>query len=107
MLAAGSGGIRGGPGGDAGGDAAAVAGEDVQSPGGDLVLGGAGVAGRGEGESGFPQVLDDVDEVDEDGDRLAPFRGFVLEALDLVGVAVDEGEPVPLQFRVAPVGFGR
>src|SRR2546429_4521464 len=106
MLPAGSGGIRGGPGGDVGGDAAAVAGEDVQSPGGDLVFGGAGVAGRGEGESGFPQVLDDVDEVDQDGDRLAPLRGFVLEALDLVGVAVDEGEPVPLQFRVAPAGFG-
>src|ERR1700722_10573754 len=80
MLPAGSGGICGGPGGDAGDDGAAVAGQDVQSPGGDLVLGGAGIAGRGEGEGGFPQVLDHVNEVDEDGDRLAPLRGFLLEA---------------------------
>ena len=62
VLFAGLGGVGGGPGGDAGGDVAAVAGEDVQSPCGDLVFGGAGVAGRDEGEGGFPQVLDDVDE---------------------------------------------
>src|SRR5437764_52052 len=102
----GLGGVRGGPGRDAGGDVAAAAGQDVQAPGGDLVFGGAGAAGRGEGEGGFPPVLDDVDEVDEDGDVLAPLRGFGLEAADLVGVAVDEGEPVPLPGGVAPVRFG-
>src|SRR3974377_1561745 len=59
VLAAGYRGGRGGLGLGVGGDVAAVPGEDVQAPCGGLLLGGGGVAGRGEAEGGFPQVLDD------------------------------------------------
>src|SRR5512146_1147589 len=106
VLPAGPRRVRGGPGRDAGGDAAAVAGQDVQAPGGDLVFGSAGIAGRGEGQGGFPQVPDDVDEVDEDGDVLAPGGGFGLEALDLVGIAVGQDEPVPFPGGIAAVRLG-
>ena len=51
-----------------------------------------------EAPGGLPQVLEHVDDVDHDGHVHAAGAGFGVDAVDLVGVAVDQGDPA------APVG---
>jgi hypothetical protein len=63
----------------------------------------AGAAGLGGVQvgGGVPEVLQDVDEVDDDRDLDAAVAGFGGDALELVVVAVDQGDPA------APVLAGR
>lgn len=53
---------------------------------------------------GFPRVFKDVYEVDDDVDVYAAAHRLVLDALDLVVVAVDEGDPAAAMVRVALLG---
>src|SRR5664279_3986532 len=52
------------------------------------------------------EVFQYMDEVDQYGDALASVTGLVLDLLDLMVVAVDEGDPGLLVVGVASVGFG-
>jgi hypothetical protein len=63
-------------------------------------LGGVQVFGR------FPQVFQDMDEVDDDVDADAAGVGFGPDAVDLVVVAVDQGDPGAVVVGVAAVGLG-
>src|SRR5664280_1955002 len=63
------------------------------------------VAGVEEGPGGLPHVLDHVDEVDDGGHGDAPGGGLVTDGVDLLAVAVDQGDPGPLMVGVAPLGF--
>ena len=44
--------------------------------------------------SSLPQVFEDVNEVDDDGDDDSVLFGAGLEPGELVGIAVDESDPV-------------
>src|ERR1022692_3382950 len=63
------------------------------------------VAGGVECPAGFPQVFQDVDEVDQDGDGRVAGRGFPFDHGDLVAVAVDQDDPGALMARVAAGGL--
>src|SRR6266568_4523121 len=89
---AGGDGPAGGLGADGGGHLGGRAAEDGAGVPGDPAGGvraGFGVKAPG----GVPQVLGDVDEVDDDGDFDVPGGGFGLDAGDLVLVAVGERDP--------------
>ena len=78
--------------------------QDVQALGGDPVFGG-GVAGGVEAPGGLPQVLDDVDEVDQDRDLTSRRGGLGGDHVDLVVVAVHQRDPGPGVAGVAALGL--
>jgi hypothetical protein len=59
-----------------------------------------------EAPGGLPEVLDDVDEVHDDRNGHLPGFGFGVDPVDLVGVAVDQGDPGTPPPGVAAVGLG-
>ena len=66
---------------------------------------GGGVAFVVEAPRGSPQVFEDVDEVDDDGNVDVSLSGFGGDAVDLVVVAVDQRDPAALVAGVASGGF--
>jgi hypothetical protein len=66
----------------------------------------AGIAGGMEAPGRLPHILDDVDQVDDDGDVDLVPAGFGADTVDLVGVAVDEGDPGAAVGGVAAGGLG-
>src|SRR5664279_5535822 len=66
---------------------------------------GCGIAFGVQGPGRFPHVFQNMDEVDQDRDGHAPVGCFVFDLLDLVVVAVDQGDPGALAGGVAAVGF--
>ena len=66
---------------------------------------GGGVAFFVEAPDRFPDVFDDVDEVDEDCHRHGAGGGLPGDPVDLVVVPVDERDPGSLVAWVAPSGF--
>lgn len=62
---------------------------------------GVGIALGEEAPGGVPQIFKDMDEVDHDGDVDAAGSRLRLDALDLVGVAVDQRDPGPVLAGVA------
>src|SRR5690606_37941914 len=87
---------------DVGDDAGAVAFQDGAGGGGDP--GGAGGFRGVEFVGGPPQVLDDVDEVDDDvGLHTAAF-GFCVDAVELVVGAVDQDDPPASVVGIALLG---
>src|SRR6266487_788211 len=104
-LAAGQAFGGGGLGADGGGHLGGPAAEDGAGVPGDPAGGvraGFGVKAPG----GVPQVLGDVDEVDDDGDFDVPGGGFGLDAGDLILVAVGERDPGLAAAGVAAVRLG-
>jgi hypothetical protein len=89
---------------DPGGDLGGAAVQDVQPLGGDPVFHG-GVAGLVEAPGGFPEVLQDVDEVDQDGHRHAAGGGLGLDQPELVVIAVDQRDPRAAAAGVAALGL--
>src|SRR5450756_410122 len=67
---------------------------------------GGGVAFAVEAPCGLPDVLENVNEVDHDGDLQGACVGLGGDPVDLVVVAVDEGDPGAVVVRVAAVGLG-
>ena len=60
-----------------------------------ILTGGGDVPGGDEAPGGFPQVAQDVDEVDEERHVHAAFCCFGAECRYLVVVAVDQADPLP------------
>lgn len=52
------------------------------------------------------KYVQDVDQIDDDGDGDASLVRLGLDALDLVVVAIDQGHPDASMVRVAPLGLG-
>jgi hypothetical protein len=52
-------------------------------------------------DSGVPQVLQDMDEIDDDRDADVAVVGFGVDAVELVVVAVDQDDPAAAVLRVA------
>ncbi len=73
-----------------------------QPCGADPRLGGGVTLGEA-APCGLPQVFEDVHEVDHDRDRHAAVACFGVAAVDLVVVAIHQGDPTPLVGRIAPV----
>src|SRR5438094_4811475 len=89
---------------DRGGDQAGVAGQDLQCFVSDPFLR-VWVAFGVEAPGGFPHVLQDVDEVDDDAQVDVPGAGLCGDLLDLVVVAVHEGDPGPGVVGVTTFGL--
>ena len=70
----------------------------------DPLLGGGG-AFPVEAPGGLPEGFEDVHEVDEDRHRHVAGGGFLADPVDLVVVAIDQGNPGSVPVGVAPVGF--
>src|SRR6266700_5139201 len=93
-----------------GGLAADRGGHDAGPPGQDLPglgthpLFGVRVAFGVEAPGGLPDVLDDVDEVHHDRDGGLPGFRFGANPVDLMLIAVDQGDPGPRVVGVAAVG---
>src|SRR6266702_4179528 len=79
---------------DRGGDQAGVAGQDLQGLVGDPLLR-LGVAFGVETPGRLPDVFKNVDEVDDAGDGDLPGSGVSFDLVDLVVVAVHQGDPGP------------
>jgi hypothetical protein len=95
-----------------GGLAANRGGHDAGPPGQDLPglsthpPFGVRVAFGVETPGSLPDVLDDVDEVHDDRYGDLPGVGFGVDPVDLVEVAVDQGDPGPSVVGVTAVGLG-
>src|ERR1019366_2986121 len=94
----------GGAAADPGRDLAGAAVQDLAGLVSDPFLGG-GLAFAEEGPGGFPQVFQDLDEVDDNRDRDAAGGGLRGDGLDLRAVAVHEHGPFPVVARVAALGL--
>src|SRR6266542_2533643 len=94
----------GGLGLERGDDGVCLAGQDAHGVGGDPGFGGR-VAVVVEAPGGFPEVFQDVDEVDQDVDRHPAAGGFGLDQLELVAGAVDQHDPGATVGRVTLGGL--
>src|SRR5664279_2730749 len=89
---------------DAGGDLDGMALQDGQYPLAYPRFGG-GIAFGEEAPRRAPDVFNDVDQVDDDGNDDPSGARFGLDAVDLVVVAVDQRDPAAPMVRVASFGF--
>jgi hypothetical protein len=80
-------------------DLVVVSVQDAQALGADPGLGG-GVGFGEQAPGGFPDVFQDMDEVDHDGDLGVVGSGLGVGALDLVGVAINQDDPAAVVLRV-------
>jgi hypothetical protein len=87
-----------------GDDGVDLAGQDAHGVGGDPWLGGR-VSVLVEAPGRLPQILKDVDEVDQDVDRHAAAPGFGADLIELVAGAVNQHDPGAAVGRVTLFGL--